>query len=192
MNATDFITVIDESTGKEVEVKIKDFVSNVVEVSPVNNMRLSNGSNEKNYVKDAFVKFEIPVTKEKTTNDVIDASRTYGDFYAYLKISFTEGGTPSIPTIKVTNVSGYWSYSGPGAYRFENREVIAKQGNWMSFEYSLYEIPSSYSFNYSTGWGFTDKTIVTSTSGVLAMSLAKPVIDGMGTTGYVMEAKITY
>ena len=192
MDAKDFLTVIDESTGKEIEIKINNFTSNVVEVSPLKNMTLFSNPTEKSYVKDAFIEFEIPIAETANVSDTIDTSRTYGDFYAYLKVSFTEGGTSSNPTIKVTNVSGYWSYSGPGGYRFENREVIAKQGNWLSFEYSLYEVPSSYNFSYSTGWGFTEKYPVTDYSGVLAMSSAKPVIDGMGTTGYVMETKITY
>lgn len=190
INVADFLTVIDETTGEEIEVKINNFASSTTEVSPIKNMRLLNNLNEKSYIKDAFVDFEIPIAK--AANDTLDASRTYGHFYAYLKISFTEGGTASAPMIKVTGVSGYWSYSGEGGYRFEDREVIVKQGSWLPSQYTLYEIPSSYNFNYSTGWGFTDKYPVTDYSGVLALSSAKPVIDGMSATGYVMETKITY
>lgn len=182
------LVVIDNLTGEKVDVVITEYESNIKQINHSTYTINADLEADKEYEKNIFVRFEIPVTR---ANESLSGSQTYGDFYAYLKINYVEGGTTSLPTIKVTSVSGYWSCDVAGGCRFEDREVIAHQGRWFFDNFALYEQPTSNSFSYQTGWGFADKLNVTDFSGVMAMSTAKAVINGMG-GGYTMQVKITY
>lgn len=75
----------------------------------------------------------------------------------YLKITYSLSSTPQYPTIKITNVSGNWTWPSALDMDINEREVLAYDGLPFQRGDELVKYPSSNTFNYDTGWGYVQK-----------------------------------
>lgn len=182
----DYIQVINNETQEVIDIEVKEITTRTVPTeSDSATYNLTNS-----YAEEVEIEFDIPELKDKMSRSSSDSSNNHGDFVAYLKINYQTSGTASLPTIKVTSVSGNWKCNATSyTARFENREVLVKQGNWL-YDDTLVKYPTSNSFSYSTGWGYVDDLPKTDYSGVYAFSTAKAIINGMG-GGYTLNVSIT-
>lgn len=183
---TEYIKVVNNHSGQEVEIEVK----NITEF--VNESRSSmSRSGEVAYSKEIQVEFDIPELMNSNSRSSIDSSKNHGDFVAYLRVDYEVSGTNALPKVKVTSVQGSWSCNASGyTARFENKDVLLKQGNWLLDNCTLQRNPTSNSFYYTTGWGYVDDLPRTDYSGVYAISTAIAIIDGMG-GGYTLEVQVS-
>lgn len=187
INYEDYMRVINNDTQ---EVAIKIIEINTETISTKASLLSFNISND--FTKEVQIKFDI--LKLGGINSLVydDASKNNGAFVAYLRYDYQKGGTTAQPKIKVTSVQGGWKCTSTSySARFENREVLAKQGNWIhDRKCTLNKKTTFNSFNYSTGWDFVSDLPKTESSGVYVFSTAKAIINGMG-GGYTLETKLS-
>lgn len=188
INYEDYMRVINNDTQEEVAIKIIEI--NTETISTKASLLSFNISND--FTKEVQIKFDILELGGINPLAYDDASKNNGAFVAYLRYDYQKGGTTAQPKIKVTSVQGSWKCTSTSySSRFENREVLAKQGNWIyDRKCTLNKKPTSNSFNYSTGWDFVSDLPKTESSGIYVFSTAKAIINGMG-GGYTLETKLS-
>lgn len=187
INYGDYIRVINNDTQEEVAIKVTEITT---ETTPIESS-LSTFNASSDFTKEIQIKFDIPELNSINPLAYDDTSKNNGAFVAYLRYDYQKGGTTALPKIKVTSVRGSWKCTSTSySARFENREVMARQGNWIYDDCSLNKKPGSNSFEYGTGWGFVSDLPKTEASGVYVMSTAKAIINGMG-GGYTLETKLS-
>lgn len=180
-----YIRVIDTTTQQEVDIDVKNIETDFYQPA----VSLNNNTDE--ITKDVKIEFDIPKISGASLFSNTDTSKTHDSFYAYLKITYEKGGTADVPKVKVTSVEGYWKCTATSySARFEDKEVIVKQGNWIYNDGTLVKHPSGDSFKYSTGWKFVDDLPKTNYSGVWAQSSTIAIINGMG-GGYKFETSLS-
>lgn len=187
-----YIRVINNNTQKEVDIEIKEINTEITTnfLSTKSTFLTSNTSDS--FTKEVQIKFDIPELDGIRPFAYDDTSKNYSSFVAYLRYDYQRGGTTALPKIKVTSVQGSWKCTSTSyTARFENRDLLAKQGNWFyDSKCTLVKQPTSNTFKYSTGWGFVDDLPKTAYSGVYVVSTAKAVINGMS-GGYTLETKLS-
>lgn len=190
---TQYIKVINNDTNSEVDIDVKEIKVNSENVTK--KMAINSRDQTNVLTKEIEITFDIPELKENTIQPFssIDTTRNHGDFRAYLKINYETAGTNEVPKIKVTSVNGSWQCTSSSfTARFEDKEVLLKQGNWLTdgSKYTLVKYPSGNTFYYSTGWDYTYDLPKTAHSGTYATTTAKAIINGMG-GGYTIVAELS-
>lgn len=183
----DYIKVTNSDTQEEVDIEIKEVIKNT---RPVQSTLLRFSTSNK-YIQEVEIEFNIPELEEISLASDKDTTTNHGSFKAYLRFDYETAGTPSKPKIRVSSVQGYWKCTSTSySARFENRDVLLKQGNWLLDKCTLVKKPKEDRFYSDTYWNYVDDLPKTSYSGVYAESTAKAVISGMS-GGYTLEAKIS-
>lgn len=187
-NYSDFIRIINNDTQKEVNIEIKEITTNLTPKK----IALSTSDTSHGFTEELCVRFNILELEGINPLGSIDTTTEHGDFEAYLKITYDTSGTTTQPKMRVNTVEGHWKCLATHfSASFQNREVLVKQGNWLTdSNCTLVKRPTSNTFKYTTGWSYVSDLPKTDYSGVHARSTAKAVISGMG-GGYTLEANLS-
>ena len=182
-NYSDYIQVINNETKEVIDIEIKEIIMQTVPMYS----KSATCSTSNSFSKEVKIEFDIP--ELRASNQSISKTNEHGDFVANIVMYYETAGSIDLPKIKITSVTGGWKCTATNyTARFENREVLVKQGNWF-YDDTLVRYPTTNTFLYAPGWGFVDDLPKTDYSGAYALSSATAIINGMG-GGYTLNVSV--